>query len=119
MAQFDITKIVLTDSAQSIFERFYNSDEVFLSKSEFSELSKEHLVDAKGVNVWFQGFPEGGAICTLTSKGQKLRSIHLKDISDKRTQASRFRKEFVLSVLAFIEATIALIISGVALYHGW
>lgn len=109
VAQYDTSKIVLNDKAQKCFEKFYRSDEVFLTLIEFSELNREQLVNAKDINVWRDGFPQDGANCVLSEKGQKLRAVHLERLSEKKIQSSRFKKEYILSILALVEATVALL----------
>ena len=72
--QIDYSKLILTGEERKAFQKFYNSDEAFLTVSEYKLLSSKGLIThaINGKSTWFEDPSDGN--CKISQKGKEYRS---------------------------------------------
>lgn len=105
----NVSKIVLTDIEQRLFDRFRTADDVELSIDEYKILLHKKLIkDAIGGNSgWFDHLPEKG-LCTLSDIGKDLRAYQIKMERAERKADRRYRITTGIAILALILSILSL-----------
>lgn len=111
----DVSKIVLTDVEQCLFDRFRKSDDVELTIDEYKVLLHKGLIKNSigGNSGWFDDLPEKG-ICSLSDTGKDLRAYQAQQNKVERQSSRRYWITTAIAAIALIKAFMPEISAGLA-----
>ncbi len=105
----DYEKFVLGDYEQELFDRFRDSDQIQMTRTEFEILRKKGLVEGalSGNSDWFDLKEESG-IVQLSGFGKGLRAFQKKQRKQEEKEDRRYKTSTRLSILAIVISLLAL-----------
>lgn len=106
----DVSKIVLTDVEQKIFDRFKRTDSAELTKEEYKVLLHKNLIldSIGGSSGWFDDLPEKG-LCSLSDVGKDLRAYQAQRSKAERKSSRRYWITTGIAIAAFLLAVASLL----------
>ena len=106
----DVSKIVLTDTEQAIFDRFRKTDSAELTIDEYKILIHKGLIKDSicGNSGWFSDLPEKG-ICSLSDKGKDLKAYQSMQRRLSRQASRRYWITTGIAVAAFLLSVVSLL----------
>lgn len=115
METIDVSKIVLTDIEQRLFDLFRGKDDVELTKDEYKILLHKNLIKDSigGKTGWFDNLPQKG-ICTISDIGKDLRAYQAKMERSARKEDRKYWITTIIAVVALIKSFMPEISAGLA-----
>ena len=114
----DYSAFVLSDYAQSLFDRFKESENAsaILTREAFQVLRDKGLVTnaINGKTDWFDTLPESG-VCTLSRAGKALRTYQKKQVREQLQRSKVERRKEIRDWITLAVAVFGLILSIISI----